>query len=307
MPNERAIPANQKILIGTYRQPVLGEDGLPVLRVPKDWKGPVVERLAIPTRAECGPQFTGMPVICTSRIAPGRRWYKCAVGIREVPVPPDGVDLLGSTYERDYERWECQPGYETLCIRLHSAVIERYLQDDGHRFDIQTGYAHKDEILIRFMHEFAVEIQRGMPNGVLFSEGLSLTILGWLRQHYALKTSQTTVPKGVFGLAQKNRIREFIDTNLGAEMTLETMAMEVGMSPFHFLRLFRSSFGTTPHRYLLQARIAFAARILRAQPERSISDIALAMGFSSQAHFTLAFKRQLGYTPANWRSGDTEA
>ncbi|MEI7432536.1 MAG: hypothetical protein WCL27_18985, partial [Betaproteobacteria bacterium] len=88
------------ILIGKYRQHVLGVDGQPLLRAPEDWKGPTIEKLAIPTRAECGPQFTGMPVICTSKAVLGKRWYKCHGTVNEVPVPPNGIDTLCANYER---------------------------------------------------------------------------------------------------------------------------------------------------------------------------------------------------------------
>lgn len=295
--------AERRILIGTYRQPVLGLDGQPVLQTPADWRGPVVERLAIPTVGECGPQFTGMPVICTSKSVPGRRWYKCCTALNEVPVPPNGIDILSATYEREYERWECEPGHETLCLRLHPAMLERYLQDDGFNFDLETRYAHKDEMLTRLLFELADEMQCGMPNGTLFAEGLSLAIFGWLRQHYSFKAQAPSGRKSGFSIEQRDRLRDFIETHLGTSLSLDAMAAEVGMSAFHFLRVFRTSFGTTPHRYVLQTRVTRAARALRAQPERNISDIALAVGFSSQAHFTLAFKRQLGTTPACWRNG----
>lgn len=298
---------DRRILIGTYRQPVLGADGLPLLRVPADWKGPVVERLAIPTQGECGPQFTGMPVICTSKRAPGRRWYKCCTSVNEIPVPPNGIDTLSSSYERAYERWECEPGYETLCMRLHTSTLERYLQEDGFNFDVETRYAHKDETLARLLFELAGEMQQGMPNGTLFAEGISLAIFGWLRQHYSLKAPPVCVRRGGFSPAQQNRIREFIDTHIGSALSLDAMAAELGMSAFHFLRVFRTSFGMTPHRYVLHSRIERAAHVLRVQPERSITDIALAMGFSSQAHFTLAFRRQIGVTPACWRTSGNDA
>lgn len=299
--------ADRRIILGSYRQPVLGEDGLPVLRAPADWKGPVIERLAIPTHGECGPQFTGMPVVCTSRIAPGRRWYKCCSRVEEVPVPPSGIDMLSASYERDYERWECEPGYETLCMRLHGSTLERFLQEESFHFDLGTRYAHKDDMLSRMLFGLAGEIQCGMPNGVLYAEGLSLTIFGWLRQHYSIKASPACLRKGCFSPAQRERIRDFIDAQIGNALSLDAMAAEVGMSAFHFLRVFRASFGVTPHQYVLQARIGRAARALREQPERSISDIAFAVGFSSQAHLTLAFKRQMGVTPASWRTGGAEA
>lgn len=292
----------QRKLIGTYRSQILGPDGLPVLKMPAGWQGPIMERLAIPTEGECGPQFTGMPVIFTSKLAPGHRWYRCNGSTHEIPSPPMGIDVLGATYERDYEHWECAPGCETLCMRLHPSTIERYLREDAYRFDLETRYAHKDEALSSHLFTLANELQQGLPNGMLFAEGLSLMIFGWLRRHYAATPLNDLQKKGALSASQQNKIREFIDTYLGANLTLETMASEMGMSPFHFLRLFRTTFGMPPHRFVLQMRLARAANLLRTECDRTITDIALATGFASQAHFTSAFKRYAGQTPASWRN-----
>jgi AraC family transcriptional regulator len=58
-----------------------------------------------------------------------------------------------------------------------------------------------------------------------------------------------------------------------------------------------------PHRYVLKMRVARAAQLLRSEPQRALADVALAVGFASQAHFSSAFKAHVGKTPAAWRSG----
>ena len=63
-----------------------------------------------------------------------------------------------------------------------------------------------------------------------------------------------------------------------------------------------ASFGATPHRYVLQRRVARAAHLLRTERWRSIADIAFAAGFASQSHLSNAFKCHMGQTPARWRS-----
>ncbi|SDH21333.1 helix-turn-helix domain-containing protein [Propionivibrio dicarboxylicus] len=293
---------NPRILIGKYRQHVTGHDGLPVLRMPKNWTGPTVERLAIPTSGECGPQFTGMPVICTSPLVQGLRWYKHSLNIQEVPVPPNGIDSLSSNYEREYEKWKCAPGHETLCVRFHHSVVEKFFQDEALRFDIETRFAHKDPVLSRLIHDLAAEMQNELPNGVIYAEGVSLMILGWLRQHYASTPQQGKAPSGGLSSAQKQRIVDFIDANIGAPLSLDSMASQIGMSVYHFARLFRITFEITPHQYVLKKRLTLTAHALRKCANKSISDVAFDFGFSSQAHFTAAFRRQFGDTPGIWRA-----
>lgn len=212
-----------------------------------------------------------------------------------------GVDLLSANYERDHGRWECEPGGETICLRLHPSIVQRYMQEDACHFDLETRYSFKDDFLTNALFTLADEIQQGLPNGTLYAEGMSLMVIGWLKQHYAIKSLQKFPKTRVLSAAQRARICELVDACLDGNLSIERMAAEVGISPYHFSRLFRGSFGIPPHHYVLRMRIARAAHLLRTERQRSISDIAIATGFASQAHLTHAFKGLMGETPARWR------
>jgi AraC family transcriptional regulator len=291
----------QRELVGAHSSHILGTDGQPVLRRHHDWKGLELERKEIPVRAECGPQFSGVPVVVASQYSPGRRWYRCNGKIQEIPMIAPGVDTLGAAYERDAGRWECEPGGESICLRLHPDTIRRYLQEDAYHFDLETKYSSQDDVLVRTIYVLADEIQNGFPNGKLYAEGMSLSIIGWLCRHHASKPAQPSPQNRGLSPAQQARVRELVDTFLDSELSVERMAAEVGISPFHFSRLFRTTFGMPPYRYVLQMRIARAAHLLRAERQRTVADIALDVGFASQAHLTHAFKSHMGQTPARWR------
>src|SRR5215470_11997356 len=70
----------------------------------------------------------------------------------------------------------------------------------------------------------------------------------------------------------------WIDANSHREIELEDIARQVGVGPFHFLRLFSGVLGVTPHQYLLRSRLRRAARHL-ADDERAVTDIAYDVGF----------------------------
>jgi AraC family transcriptional regulator len=72
------------------------------------------------------------------------------------------------------------------------------------------------------------------------------------------------------------------------------------MSPYYFSRLFKRSTGLSPHRYILQQRIAWATQLL-VEPQLSVAAIAHRVGFTSQAHFTTIFRRWMGSTPRQYR------
>lgn len=67
-----------------------------------------------------------------------------------------------------------------------------------------------------------------------------------------------------------------------------------------FRRRFAASYGASPHRWLAQRRIRAAQTLLTAR-DRSLSEIALDLGFSSQAHFTEAFRQAIGISPGRWQ------
>jgi AraC family transcriptional regulator len=97
------------------------------------------------------------------------------------------------------------------------------------------------------------------------------------------------------------RVLQYIDENLPAKMTLQGMAAVAGLSRMHFAAQFRAAVGVRPHEYLLRRRIERAQELLK-QAEIALVDIALTVGFQTQAHFTTVFKRFVGDTPYQWRS-----
>jgi AraC-like DNA-binding protein len=81
---------------------------------------------------------------------------------------------------------------------------------------------------------------------------------------------------------------------------LESAAREVGLGSFHFLRLFADVVGVTPHQYLVRSRLRHAARLL-ADDDRSITDIALDVGFGDLSNFVRTFHRAAGVSPRGFR------
>ena len=92
----------------------------------------------------------------------------------------------------------------------------------------------------------------------------------------------------------------WIDAHSHEPVTLESAAKEVGVSPFHFLRLFSKVLGVTPHQYLVRSRLRRAARLL-CNEERSVTDVALDVGFGDLSNFVRTFHRAAGVSPRGFR------
>jgi AraC-like DNA-binding protein len=92
----------------------------------------------------------------------------------------------------------------------------------------------------------------------------------------------------------------WIDAHSHRPIGLEDAAGQAGLSPFHFLRLFSSVLGVTPHQYLVRSRLRHAARLL-ADDGRSITDVAFDVGFGDLSNFVRTFHRAAGISPLRFR------
>jgi AraC family transcriptional regulator len=101
--------------------------------------------------------------------------------------------------------------------------------------------------------------------------------------------------------ARLQRVIDYLDASLASEVSLGDLADLAGLSPNYFLSAFKKATGKTPHRLLTEMRIAKACELL-SNPQISIVNVALAVGFSSQSHFTTVFRRFRKTTPASYRA-----
>ena len=92
----------------------------------------------------------------------------------------------------------------------------------------------------------------------------------------------------------------WLEAHAHEAVDLDRVSGEAGLSPFHFLRLFARVLGVTPHQYLVRCRLRHAARLL-SDPARSITDIALDVGFADLSNFVRTFRRAAGVSPRAFR------
>jgi AraC-like DNA-binding protein len=88
----------------------------------------------------------------------------------------------------------------------------------------------------------------------------------------------------------------FIDKHYSEAIDLSNIADEAHFSKFHFIRLFKTIYGKTPHHYLTQVRID-QAKLLLAK-NIPVTEVSLSVGFDSTTSFTGLFKKVVGITPS---------
>ncbi len=102
-------------------------------------------------------------------------------------------------------------------------------------------------------------------------------------------------------LSRVHRAQDYIEKNLGRDLTLEEIARTACFSPFHFHRLFSAVTGETLGRFILRLRLERAAWYLARAPERSVTEIALETGFTSSAAFARAFRAEFAVSATQFR------
>jgi AraC family transcriptional regulator len=104
------------------------------------------------------------------------------------------------------------------------------------------------------------------------------------------------------GLAawQIHRVRAYIDSNLHRTIHIQDLSAVARRSPAHFSRKFKLAIGESPHAYVVSRRLEKASYLMMSSAA-SLSEIALSVGFSDQAHLCRLFRQAFGQSPANWR------
>lgn len=84
------------------------------------------------------------------------------------------------------------------------------------------------------------------------------------------------------------------------ESSIPEVARAAGLSPYHFIRLFKAVFGETPHRCRVQARLA-RAKYLLTMGDYSVTRVCMEVGFSSLGSFSMLFLRRVGLSPSAYK------
>jgi AraC-like DNA-binding protein len=102
------------------------------------------------------------------------------------------------------------------------------------------------------------------------------------------------------------RARTYIDECYDLPLDLNEISKQACLSRYHFLRLFRQAFATTPHQYLIHRRIEKAKELLRSR-RISVTDVCFEVGFQSLGSFSSLFRRCVGHAPVNYREREMQS
>jgi AraC-like DNA-binding protein len=134
----------------------------------------------------------------------------------------------------------------------------------------------------------------------LYAEALGVVLVHELMRLNRGRQRVDAPVRGGLAAWQQRSVTAYIEEHLAEPVPLASLAELARLSPYHFCRAFKQSFGVPPHRYHTARRIE-RAKALLANPRLSVTDIGLTVGFSETSSFTAAFRKATGLTPTGYR------
>lgn len=187
---------------------------------------------------------------------------------------------------------------ESLELHLPAGTTVRLVEElwdrDIGQVAMPDELATTDPVLEQTMLGLLRAAEAGAPD--LYAE----TAVEFLTVHTLVQHGRLPTPRTRGDDARVRRARTFLRENLSRSLSLAEIAAEAGLSRYHFLRVFQSQTGETPHRYLTRLRIERARHELEHGPA-TITEIANRCGFASSASFATTFRQQTGSSPSAYR------
>jgi AraC family transcriptional regulator len=193
--------------------------------------------------------------------------------------------------------------WRSLQVYLPSALLAETAQQadlpplQGGR--VQRGLSY-DPLLHTISSTIVSEIEQCKPGSRLQLDALGAMLCVHLLRRAGSACSGKVDDRGGLARWQVKRAMDCIADRLEENLTLATLAEEVGLSQFHFARAFKQSTGLTPHRYLLHCRLTRAKELL-ARTEASVADIAARVGYSEATQLCRLFQAELALSPSAYR------
>jgi len=186
----------------------------------------------------------------------------------------------------------------TIIFEPQASIFDGVLGSAG--LDLPPRAMFEDPAIFTTALKLKALVESPGLHGALYAETVGLMLVLELLRAAARNQPPGSAMKGGLAAWQQRTVREYIEDNLCDDLSLKVLGELARITPEHFCRAFRQSFGTPPHRYVVERRVERAKSLL-ADGRLSITDVALAAGFGGSAQFARAFRKYVGCSPMDFR------
>lgn len=263
--------------------------------------GIVVERdLEFPdSETDVGPAKSPKHVIVLRAGAPAQLEWTMQ-GLRKQAVFYDGDAIINPAGLFTQPHWDSE--VELVLLGVNPTVLDRVAEqmDGPPRVELVPRFGFRDELLRQLASALIREFEQSLPVDRVYTESLAHAILAHLLKKYSAVGLNPFPSRGGLSRRALTRILDFVNDQLAHKLSLEEIAGVAGLSPSHFIALFKQSTGTAPHQYVMNQRIEKAKQLLT-RTKLPIAEIAARTGFADQSHLTRVLRSRTGLTPSKFR------
>ncbi len=187
---------------------------------------------------------------------------------------------------------------EYHCIILYPAFFSDMEYDPN---VLIQNHIHADETVKDLFSRIFYEKEHRTAGSDMVIKGLCYVLSGYLTQHYTdHQMNQQDASQHILKLRRAQMLFDYIAEHYGESITSCHLAKLCHMNESYFCRFFKKNFGRTPLTYLNEYRIEKASSLLK-KTNKSITEIALEVGYEDINYFSRTFKKLKNFSPSEYR------
>ena len=185
-----------------------------------------------------------------------------------------------------------------VLVQIEPEFLQRAAREliAGERVELLMQLGIQDDYLAECIRTLLTEAEQDYLGGRAYGESVATAMATHIVRKYSRSGPSLRSTLGGLAPFQLRRVTDYIRQHLSQAVSLQDLASVAGLSVFHFARMFKAATGTTPKQYVVRCRLERARELLLTE-DRTISEIALEVGFCDQSHLSTHFKRLYGATP----------
>jgi len=229
---------------------------------------------------------------------PVKRFLFASGKMQECVVRNGSCDVVAP---HEVRRFRAEGESQSLILSIEPEALQTVITDSRPRnsLELLRHWHGEDPALRSVILNLSSEIEAGAPNGPLFVDALCTRLVEELVGRYSIGQTRLDPYKGGLSGRRLRQVTDYIECYLGRSLSTAEIARIAGLSKYHCGKAFKETTGLPLHSYVMARRISRARELLLS--DLPLSQVAQAVGFYSQSHFTTIFLRCTGITPGSYR------